>query len=388
MKKYIVKKDLPGIKAGTVIEPCGYGMPVTQRQAQCSSWPYYYSEGGSMLKAFVPVFYLNNTEWFEEFKEGSKVKEVKNSIGTDYYAQDGTRLCPMSSYERLFDLHQRLYNDYADLMLKEKGIGVDSFVIRVGKGGMFTGPASLADHPMCKKEEPAKTGLAIDVSKGTIDEAKKLGKLWEKFQPTVLPIRQMKHFGPGEFIEHINLHSQDGKKLSVDEIMKEFFKQPLQFSSEMPTIGNGWIILSFEMKKSGSSMEALEGIYTRKPDGAFHKGTIAMPGRWFIVNNAEIHSVERLRDHSIFTVGEITNYGTIERIIKSWVGIEIHFTNGNGATLESLEKVSDVRVKNMTAHNLSPEGTTIKAIVRGDVTDTDLKKINQAIEGILSKKKK
>lgn len=327
---------------------------------------YYYDVikeyPGAVIKSVIRVsdgVVFTVGDWFEGGMERGRINSFNiNEGGAIFLNSNPTQKFGLNiSVAKLVAKRSRLENIFSQ---------------RIGKSGTFIGPASLAEHPMCKKEEPAKTGLAMDISRGTMAEAIQLGKLWEKFQPHVIPAI---HFKKGEF---------DGIKFN-----RFLFDEQMQWKEEI-TIGNGWMILSFEMKKAGSSTELVDGIYTRKPDGLFHKGDVSMPARWFIVNKAEIHSVERLRDHSIFTVGEETNYGTIERIIKSWVGIEVHFTNGNGATLESLEKKvkDDRRVKNMTAHNLSAEGVTIKAIVRGDVTDTDLKKINQAIEGILSKKKK
>lgn len=53
----------------------------------------------------------------------------------------------------------------------------------------------------------------------------------------------------------------------------------------------------------------------------------------------KINSVRRLSDNVVFTVGDKVNYGTIEKIVISWVGLEVQFVGGSGATLASIEKL-------------------------------------------------
>ena len=151
-------------------------------------------------------FEIKYADTLVEFKEGKfiphiqteqgNVTIVKNELGFDYYLQDGTRLCKWSSYERLFDqLQDVLKNKY--------------------------------------ENKSGKTALAIDLAKGSIEEARQLGLLWQKFQPTVinafLPERKIDL--PKDFISIKSLAAinGDGKKVSIDEMLKEFFKQPLQF---------------------------------------------------------------------------------------------------------------------------------------------------------------
>lgn len=53
-----------------------------------------------------------------------------------------------------------------------------------------------------------------------------------------------------------------------------------------------------------------------------------------------IHSVRRLSDGVVFTVGDKVNYGVIEKMVISWVGLEVQFTDGCGATLALIEKTT------------------------------------------------
>ncbi len=52
----------------------------------------------------------------------------------------------------------------------------------------------------------------------------------------------------------------------------------------------------------------------------------------------KINSVRRLSDNSIWTVGDKTCFGVIEKFHLGWNGMEVHFTDGKGATLRSIEK--------------------------------------------------
>jgi len=82
-------------------------------------------------------------------------------------------------------------------------------------------------------------------------------------------------------------------------------------------------------------------VLTRFPDGLYrwkqqHSGDtsealLAMP-------HMKIYSVKRLSDGQTFSVGDETTYGVIEKFYISWAGMEVHFTNGSGATLASIEK--------------------------------------------------
>ena len=53
----------------------------------------------------------------------------------------------------------------------------------------------------------------------------------------------------------------------------------------------------------------------------------------------QIHSVKRLSDGEVFTLGDELTCGVILRFYLGWAGMEAHFTNGNGATLQTIQKV-------------------------------------------------
>lgn len=338
----------------------------------------------------------------------------------------------------------------AKLVAKPSGLG-SIFSQRIGKGEAFIGPASLAEHPMCKKDELPKTGLAIDISKGSIDEAKLLGVLWEKFQPTVLQPRRMPL--PEDFIfpKEISLLFQDGKKVKLSDVVHDFLKSfrppigiipewlwkehrleeirkalirfnehynsrkeaPKEWLDEKHSLEK-WLTENTRLPKEDKNWQILEFVtpflgsngvhFTRNNSGNFctglNGGIFEYTEERMLEEERPIYSVRRISDNQIFNVAEIykDNMGREMKPVKKFFIKEgvmyAQFDEGRGVNdgclgINSLQKnVVERRVKNMQAHNLSAEGVTIKAIVRGDVTDTDLKKINQAIEGILSKKKK
>lgn len=115
-------------------------------------------------------------------------------------------------------------------------------------------------------------------------------------------------------------------------------KQPL--STPIPDNTVDWEIVSFAehldktWEKSGYIYLVINGMV-----GCFSN---AMSVSQWIKTQPKIysiHSVRRISTGEIFTIGDNVNYGVIEKIIISWVGLEVQFVGGNGSTFSFINKL-------------------------------------------------
>lgn len=121
-----------------------------------------------------------------------------------------------------------------------------------------------------------------------------------------------------EYASILKDKEKEGKVLWASEILQDFK------ASHTPDVKMDWKILE------GKSIGGTKHDWISKTTGQ----TCEQVG-------CAIFSVRRLSDNSVWEIGQETNYGIIEKFFIGWAGMEVHFTNGNGATLASISKIQE-----------------------------------------------